>query len=385
MGYKTKSMIYAKSLKFDKDNSWIMKGATGKKAVAEDNFFNGTGAKILPEIKEDPQFNVNEKKESNTKKETGAYKAGAVLLDKTGQEVGKDVGVLNGLTSENEGTRLGTSLGIMVNKMDKSPRSTAKFDSKIKEAQGRGNLAKAARLEKREAGYAYRQEKRATRIDPTYKGKTDNTIAKKLEAGKTRRASTAAAAKPETKPVISEARKKASNKYFAGESDRATKATKATKAATTTATTTATKGATKGATKATKGATPTGSTGNAATRHSLTKKPGSPTGKQGPDNVKPRSNSVGKNTVLRNSDAYKPPKTYSQKMKDLSKYKGIGTGKNPKPTGKNSKPKPNSTQNNLARSKNQLKTAVNTFGKYLDPNKNFTKLNRYLTTGQPYK
>jgi len=195
MGYKTKSMIYAKSLEAnlnieggekkkgentisfsgyetaedaknalknaretaekeaeERSNPWIMKGVLGKKAAANQFALDGTGAKKLREREVDPQFNVNEKKESKTKEKTGAYKAGAVLLDKTGQEVGKDVGVLSGLTSENEGTRLGTSLGIMVNKMDKSPRSTAKFDSKIKEAQGRGNLAKAARLEKREAG-----------------------------------------------------------------------------------------------------------------------------------------------------------------------------------------------------------------------------------------
>ena len=221
--------------------------------------------------------------------------------------------------------------------MDKSPRSTAKFDSKIKEAQGRGNLAKAARLEKREAGYAYRQEKRATRIDPTYKGKTDNTKAEKLKAGKIRRASTAAAAKPKTKPVISEARKKASNKYFAGESDRATKATKA-------ATTTATKGAGAGA-----GATTTGSTK-----------------KQGPSNVKPSSNRVGKNTALRNGNSNTPSKAnYSKYMEGLSKYKGIGTGKNTKPTSKNPKPNPNSMQNNLAKSKDTSNKVLGNVGKYL--------------------
>ena len=290
MGYKTKSMIYAKSLEA---NLNIEGGEKEKRITTYSGVSKEEGKRMLDKarnevsndyfageadkaIRRDASNKLIKTDSKKTKaKEAGAYSRGTKLLDKTGQ----DAGVLSGLASDSPGTQVGTAIGIMVNKMDKSPRSTAKFDSKIKEAQGRGNLAKAARLEKREAGYAYRQEKRATRIDPTYKGKTDNTKAKKLEAGKIRRASTAAAAKPKTTPVISEARKKASNKYFAGESDRATKGAGA-------------------------GATTTGSTK-----------------KQGPSNVKPSSNSVGKNTVLRNSDPYKSPKTYSQKMKDLSKYK----------------------------------------------------------------
>lgn len=239
MGYKTKSMIYAKSLKANlnltgeeekkkgentisvsgmtvkkgkealtkagkqaedeaekRSNSWITEGALGKNTKTQDNFFDGTGAKALPERepvqdftrmipKAIPQFPekspgsdelIKTGSKKTKAKETGSYSAGTKLLDKTGKKVGQDAGVLSGLASGSAGTQVGTAIGIMVNKMDKSPRSTAKFDSKIKKAQGRGNLAKAARLEKREAGYAYRQEKRATRIDPTYKGKTDNKI-----------------------------------------------------------------------------------------------------------------------------------------------------------------------------------------------------------------
>jgi hypothetical protein len=361
MGYKTKSMIYAKSLEAnlnitggekkkeentisfsgyktaedaknalknaretaekeaeERSNPWIMKGALGKKAAANQFALDGTGAKKLPEKdsvqdftrmtpKPIPQFEVpgtgddkliktDSKKtgKSTVAKEAGAYSKGTKLLNKTGQ----DAGVLSGLASGSPGTQVGTAIGIMVNKMDKSPRSTAKFDSKIKEAQGRGNLAKAARLEKREAGYAYRQEKRATRIDPTYKGKTDNTKAEKLKAGKIRRASTAAAAKPKTKPVISEARKKASNKYFAGESDRAVAAEAATKGATKAGSSNSSKMPAGGpkriaeykkrnwAMDATTGGSvrksnvvktkpAKNSTGNAASQHSLTKKPGS--------------------------------------------------------------------------------------------------------------
>ena len=359
MGYKTKSMIYAKSLEANlnmeggekkkgegeekkkgegeekntfsfsgyknaEDAKDALKNARNEfsndyfageadKAIRRDasnNYFAGEADKAIRRDASNKLIKTDSKK--TKAKEAGAYSRGTKLLDKTGQ----DAGVLSGLASGSPGTQVGTAIGIMVNKMDKSPRSTAKFDSKIKEAQGRGNLAKAARLEKREAGYAYRQEKRATRIDPTYKGKTDNTKAEKLKAGKIRRASTAAAAKPKTTPVISEARKKASNKYFAGESDRAVAAEAATK------------GATKGATKATSNsgssnlskmaagspkriaeykkrnwamdATTGGSvrksnvvkakpaknsTGNAATTHSLTKKPGSWNGKQGPSNV----------------------------------------------------------------------------------------------------
>ena len=387
MGYKTKSMIYAKSLKANlnltgeeekkkgentisvsgmtvkkgkealtkagkqaedeaekRSNSWITEGALGKNTKTQDNFFDGTGAKALPERepvqdftrmipKAIPQFPekspgsdelIKTGSKKTKAKEAGAYSAGTKLLDKTGKEVGQDAGVLSGLASGSAGTQVGTAIGIMVNKMDKSPRSTAKFDSKIKKAQGRGNLAKAARLEKREAGYAYRQEKRATRIDPTYKGKTDNTKAEKLKAGKIRRAS------------ISEARKKASNDYFAGEADKAIKKGKATptvvtKVETAKGSTTGTKGSTKVSTKRSttgtkrstkvgkntvlpnsnkyKGATgflntsirplvmefnkpkPTNPTGNAAAKNSRTNKPGTYIGKPGPSNVKNFKNS----------------------------------------------------------------------------------------------
>ena len=207
MGYKTKSMIYAKSLEEnlnitgeekkkgegeekkkgegEEKNTFSFSGYKDAEAAknalknarnefsndyfageadkairrdASNNYFAGEADKAIRRDASNKLIKTDSKK--TKAKEAGAYSKGTKLLNKTGQ----DAGVLSGLASGSPGTQVGTAIGIMVNKMDKSPRSTAKFDSKIKEAQGRGNLAKAARLEKREAGYAYRQEKRATRI-----------------------------------------------------------------------------------------------------------------------------------------------------------------------------------------------------------------------------
>jgi hypothetical protein len=381
MGYKTKSMIYAKSLKANlnltgeeksnvsvsgqtlnegkealtkarkqaedeaekRSNSWITEGALGKNTKTQDNFFDGTGAKALPE-RENELIKTGSKK--TKEKETGAYSAGTKLLDKTGKKVGQDAGVLSGLASGSAGTQAGTAIGIMVNKMDKSPRSTAKFDSKIKKAQGRGNLAKAARLEKREAGYAYRQEKRATRIDPTYKGKTDNTKAEKLKAGKIRRGD-------EVKPISTKLTKKQESTTSMNQITsqnviplNINKDQYKVKASTKRSTT-----GTKGSTTGTKRST-TGTKGST---------------KVGKNTVL-RNPEVGKNTVLRDDK----PLTYKEKMNSYSKYKGIGTGTG-KGLTKSSKPKTVKSNNSVASSinnfpktiKGSAKKGLGVVGKYL--------------------
>lgn len=111
MGYKTKSMIYAKS-KEGFQTSFDVRlsdGITGK--------FEGK-----PFVKSEKE-----------KKEPGAYSQGAKLLDETSQN---DV-VLSGLTSQDWGTRLGTSLGIMVNKIRKNKKQKNLSEGKGK-GKGRG-------------------------------------------------------------------------------------------------------------------------------------------------------------------------------------------------------------------------------------------------------
>ena len=103
MGYKTKSMIYA--LTFGSKE----KEQTGMKTPFDVRLSGGLTQKF-----EGKPFVKSEKE----KKKPGAYSQGAKLLDETSQN---DV-VLSGLTSQDWGTRLGTSLGIMVNKIRKNKK-----------------------------------------------------------------------------------------------------------------------------------------------------------------------------------------------------------------------------------------------------------------------
>ena len=116
MGYKTKSMIYAKGLKFGIEE----KEQTGMKTPFDVNLPG-----VFTEKFEGKPFVKSEKE----KKKPGAYSQGAKLLDETSQN---DV-VLSGLTSQDWGTRLGTSLGIMVNKIRKN-----KKQKNLSEGKGKG-------------------------------------------------------------------------------------------------------------------------------------------------------------------------------------------------------------------------------------------------------
>ena len=121
MGYKTKSMIYA--LTFGSKE----KEQTGMKTPFDVRLPGGLTQKF-----EGKPFVKSEKE----KKEPGAYSQGAKLLDETSQN---DV-VLSGLTSQDWGTRLGTSLGIMVNKIrkNKKQKNLSEGKGKGKGSEGKG-------------------------------------------------------------------------------------------------------------------------------------------------------------------------------------------------------------------------------------------------------
>jgi hypothetical protein len=113
MGYKTKSMIYVTSLKGEGEKKEEEEGKTPKKEegkkpkpVDAGEVYSGP-----QEVYSGPQVGV-----SNGYKPTedkGAYKSGSKMFNSSSQ----DVGVLAGLASGSVGTRVGTALGIITNKL----------------------------------------------------------------------------------------------------------------------------------------------------------------------------------------------------------------------------------------------------------------------------
>jgi hypothetical protein len=139
MGYKTKSMIYAKSLKETNDEA-AAKAAAIKPVNIEDEGEKEENNK-KDENKKDGTYNDGTRTTitvGNESEYTGGNE-GVSAGSNTYTSSGQNLGVLSGLASGSTGTRIGTALGILTNKSMKLMAKRKAVRAKKEESFNKAN------------------------------------------------------------------------------------------------------------------------------------------------------------------------------------------------------------------------------------------------------
>lgn len=274
MGYKTKSMIYAKSLKASLNAT----STDLKKANAQDEAIKKIGLPTDVKPNQPERNNIEKMTPKPTPEsvtESLIKKAPETKAEPTKREKRKsakediDSGVLSGLASGSEGIQTGTALGIMVKKIAgavKGKKAKAKATTTAADAAKTSAANKAKGFSETPAPMPIKEDSGMNKSTPK-----------------------------ESKPSFGDLSKMAS-----GSQERIAEYKKRNWAMD------ATTGGTVKKSKVVKAKTTQKPTGNVATKHSFTKKPGSRIGKPGPSNVNKKTATIKSKTVKK--DTSKDPK-----------------------------------------------------------------------------